>query len=143
MPVPSEFDEDLIDDVEDESDAVEADDAIHNSLSLPVRFVSFALKFRILGLESSSVFFFLCFMLPSSSSSFFIFSSSLIVLFSGASDDDADGSDVDGAPCPADDGGVVLPTVLIQLLPSIGGGDDGLLPVSVSVLLLPAPHPQC
>ena len=65
----TEVDEDHVEDAGDESDAVEADDALHNSLSLPARLVFIALKLKIVDLDSSSVFF-LCFMLPSSSSHF-------------------------------------------------------------------------
>ena len=61
LPLPlycqshSEVDEDHIEDAGDESDAVEADDALHNSLSLPVRLVSIAVRLEVLGLVSDSV----------------------------------------------------------------------------------------
>ena len=65
----SEDDEDHVEDAGDESDAVDADDALRNSLSLPARLVSIDLKLKIIGLDSSSVFF-LGFLFPSSSSYF-------------------------------------------------------------------------
>jgi hypothetical protein len=193
LPVPSKVGEDLAEDVDDKSDATEADAAFHNSLSLPVRFVYISFEFKVLGLGSNlEPPVFLSFLLPSYSSFFSYFSSLLIFL---VSDDD---DDIDGASCPtrslffphgyysmscwslmeaeevmdpellmtirshmplpplvfgllwltvllvlavapADDG--VLPTHLKLLLRPEGDGDDGLLPlvVSVSVLLLPIP----
>ena len=75
-----EVSEDHVEDAGADSDAVEADVALHKPLSLPARLVLSALKLTILGLDldsfssfSSSVvsFFLLCFVLPLSSSSFF------------------------------------------------------------------------
>ena len=111
-----EVSEDHVEDAGADSDAVEADVALHKPLSLPARLVLSALKLTILGLVldldsfssfSSSVvsFFLLCLVLPLSSSSFFSFSSSinLFLLLSG-DDDDGDSSSVPtGDPCPADD----------------------------------------